>query len=285
MAAFALLATSACGLAGGRTGLYNAWVAAGGDEAPAAPPAKPVPCFITANPAQARWADSVLAALTLDERIGQLFMVAAYSNKGPEHLASLAELVTKQKVGGLIFFQGGPVRQLRMTNHLQGLATLPLMIGIDGEWGLQMRLQDSTLAFPKQMTLGAHPDEALIRRMGGEIARQCRRMGIHVNFAPDIDINSNPANPVIGMRSFGENKENVALKGMAYAEGMQRSGVLACAKHFPGHGDTDADSHFALPLIKHTPQAHRGDGALPLPPLAGRQHWLGNGGAFADTIA
>lgn len=250
LALVALLATTACGLADSRPGLYSHWMTVVDDD-PAKATAS-VPCFISPNPAQARWADSVLATLSLQERIGQLFMVAAYSNKGPEHLATLEALVTQQKVGGLIFFQGGPVRQLRITNRLQSLAQVPLMIGIDGEWGLQMRLQDSTIAFPRQMTLGAHPDETLIRRMGQEVARQCRRMGIHVNFAPDIDINSNPANPVIGMRSFGENKENVALKGMAYAEGMQRGGVLACAKHFPGHGDTDADSHFALPLIKHT---------------------------------
>lgn len=251
LAIIALLATTACGMADGRHGLYASFRALTGDDEPVkATPS--VPCYLSTDPAQARWADSVLASLSLHDRVGQLFMVQAYSNRGPEHLAALEKLVTEQKVGGLIFMQGGPVRQLRMTNRLQSAATLPLMIAIDGEWGLQMRLQDSTIGFPKQMTLGAHPDEALIVKMGREIARQCRRMGIHVNFAPDIDINSNPANPVIGMRSFGENKENVALKGAAYARGMQRGGVLACAKHFPGHGDTDVDSHFGLPHISHT---------------------------------
>jgi beta-glucosidase-like glycosyl hydrolase/CubicO group peptidase (beta-lactamase class C family) len=170
----------------------------------------------------------------------------------PAHIAKLEKLVRDSHIGGVIFFQGGPVRQARMTNRLQDVAKLPLMVGIDGEWGLQMRLKDSTIAFPRQMTLGAHPDEKLVERMGGEIARQCRRMGIHVNFAPVVDINSNPANPVIGMRSFGENKENVALKGIAYMKGMQHLGVLACAKHFPGHGDTDADSHTSLPTVKRT---------------------------------
>jgi len=179
-------------------------------------------------------------------------IVPAVSASDPAHQARIESQVQNQKVGGILYLKSGPVRMARFTNKLQSTANLPVMVAIDGEWGLQMRLKDSAIAFPRQMTLGAHPSEELIFRMGKEVARQCRRVGIHVNFAPDIDINTNPANPVIGMRSFGENKENVALKGMAYARGMQQLGVLACAKHFPGHGDTDKDSHFTLPLVKHS---------------------------------
>lgn len=196
------------------------------------------------------WADSVLKSMTIEERIGQLFMVAAYSNKDANHEASLLNLVSNHNIGGLIFFQGGPVRQARITNHLQTAAKVPLMIGIDGEWGLAMRL-DSTVKYPYQMTLGAIQNDSLIYAMGAEIARQCRRLGIHVNFAPVADVNNNPRNPVINYRSFGEDRDNVARKSIAYMKGMQDFGVMANAKHFPGHGDTDTDSHLALPVIKH----------------------------------
>lgn len=196
------------------------------------------------------WADSVFASMDLDRRIGQLFMVAAYSNQGTAHEAELSKLIREQHIGGLIFFQGGPLRQAHMTNRLQAAAEIPLMVGIDGEWGLAMRL-DSTVMFPHQMTLGAVQNDSLIYAMGAEIARQCRRLGIHVNFAPVADVNNNPQNPVINYRSFGEDRENVARKSIAYMRGMQDYGVLANAKHFPGHGDTDTDSHLALPVIKH----------------------------------
>lgn len=197
------------------------------------------------------WADSVIARMDLDAKIGQLFMVAAYSNRGPAHQKELEELVEKYKIGGLIFFQGGPVRQAKMTNHLQSLADIPLLIGMDAEWGLAMRL-DSTLKFPRQMVLGALSNDSLIYAMGAEIARQGRRLGVHVNFAPVVDINNNPANPVIGSRSFGEDREMVTRKSAAYIRGMQDHQMLANAKHFPGHGDTDVDSHYALPRIKHS---------------------------------
>ena len=197
-----------------------------------------------------RWVDSVMNKLDEDERIGQLFMVAAYSNKGEDHLDELRRLVKNYNIGGLIFFQGGPVRQAVMTNKLQEEAKVPLFIGMDAEWGLGMRL-DSIPNFPRQMTLGAIEDNQLIYTMGAEIARQCKLMGVHINFAPVVDVNSNPANPVIGSRSFGEYKFEVAEKGIAYMKGLQYNGVLACAKHFPGHGDTDTDSHLTLPVIKH----------------------------------
>lgn len=198
------------------------------------------------------WADSVFRALTTDERIGQLFMVAAYSNSKADTI-KIKRLIDSCKIGGLIFFQGGPLRQAMLTNYYQSLSKVKLLIAIDGEWGLSMRL-DSTPEFPRQMTLGAISAEAdsLIYLMGKEIARQCKRLGIHVNFAPVVDINNNPLNPVIGTRSFGENKYNVARKAFLYMKGMQDGGVLACAKHFPGHGDTEFDSHKTLPTIAHS---------------------------------
>ena len=198
-----------------------------------------------------QWVDSVYNSLTQRERIGQLFMVAAYSNKDEAHVRSVEKLIQDYKIGGLIFFQGGPGRQINILNRLQKAANVPLLIGFDGEWGLGMRL-DSTYSYPRQMTLGAIQDDKLIYQMGEQIAEQCSRVGIHVNFAPVVDINVNPKNPVIGMRSFGENKEKVATKGSLYMQGMQDNRVIACAKHFPGHGDTDKDSHKALPVINHS---------------------------------
>lgn len=193
----------------------------------------------------------MLATLDLDQRIAQLMMVAAYSNKGAKHAAETEELVRAHGVGGLIFFQGGPLRQADLTNRYQAAANVPLLIGMDLEWGLSMRL-DSTLRFPRQMTLGALADDRGIERMGAEIARQMKRLGVHVSFSPDIDVNINPANPVINDRSFGEDPARVARKGIAYMKGLQDGGVIATAKHFPGHGDTDKDSHKTLPLVNAT---------------------------------
>ena len=195
------------------------------------------------------WADSVFKTLTPDERIAQLFMVAAYSNKDKTHVKEIKKLVTEYKIGGLIFFQGGPVRQATLANNYQSCSKVPLLISMDSEWGLAMRL-DSTTKFPRQMTLGAIQNDSLIYEMGVEIARQTKRMGMQVNFAPDIDINNNPLNPVIGNRSFSENKYNVTRKALMYMKGMQDNHVLACGKHFPGHGDTDSDSHKTLPTVK-----------------------------------
>ncbi|MCS6823775.1 MAG: serine hydrolase [Cytophagaceae bacterium] len=197
------------------------------------------------------WVDSVFNSLTHEQRLGQLFMVAAYSNRGEQHVREIENLIRNYHIGGLIFFQGGPVRQAILTNRYQALSKVPLMIGMDAEWGLAMRL-DSTLAFPKQMTLGAIQNDTLIEKMGAEIGRQCRRLGVHINFAPVADINNNPHNPVIGIRSFGEDKYNVTNKALAYMRGLQQQRVLANAKHFPGHGDTENDSHHSLPIIKHS---------------------------------
>lgn len=198
-----------------------------------------------------RWVDSVFNTMTPEERIGQLFMVAAYSNKDKDHVKEVKKLVEEYKIGGLIFFQGGPLRQAHQTNVYQSAAKVPLMISIDGEWGLAMRL-DSTIQYPRQMMLGAIQDDSLVYEMGRQIAVQCKRIGIHVNLAPVADVNNNPLNPVISNRSFGEDKYNVTRKAVAYMKGMQDEGVLANAKHFPGHGDTDSDSHKTLPTIKHT---------------------------------
>lgn len=206
------------------------------------------PPFLTQSPL---WADSVLSTLSLDERIAQLMMVAAYSNKDAKHEAEIEALIRERNIGGLIFFQGGPARQAKLTNRYQSAAKTPILIGMDLEWGLGMRL-DSTMKFPHQMALGAVQDEAPITEMGEEIARQMRRLGVHVSFSPVVDVNNNPANPVINDRSFGEDRENVARKGIAYMRGLQQGGVIATAKHFPGHGDVDSDSHLTLPMIAHS---------------------------------
>ena len=204
------------------------------------------PPFYSSN---TRWADSVFKTLSPDERIAQLFMVAAYSNKDQKHVNEIKKLINEHKIGGLIFFQGGPVRQAIQANCYQSCSKVPLMVSMDAEWGLAMRL-DSTTKFPRQMTLGAIQNDSLIYYMGVEIARQTKRLGMQVNFSPDIDINNNPKNPVIGTRSFGESKYNVTKKALMYMKGMQDNKVLACGKHFPGHGDTDSDSHKTLPTIK-----------------------------------
>lgn len=197
------------------------------------------------------WVDSVFNTLNTDQRIAQLIMVAAYSNRGDDHRKEILQLICQQKIGGLIFFQGGPVRQARLINEYQRASTVPLLIAMDAEWGLGMRL-DSTISFPFQMTLGSVQNDSIIYDMGAEVARQLKRLGVHVNFAPVVDINNNPDNPVISYRSFGENKIKVAEKALAYMKGMQDNGILTTAKHFPGHGDTGTDSHFALPQINHS---------------------------------
>jgi beta-N-acetylhexosaminidase len=199
------------------------------------------------------WADSIMTTLSEKERIAQLFMVAAYSNKGEDHKQQITNLVQQYKIGGVMFLQGGPVRQAKLTNYYQSKSKTPLMIAIDGEWGVAMRL-DSSLRFPWQMTLGAIEDEKLIYEMGVEVARQCKLLGIHINFAPVVDVNSNPENPIINNRSFGENPQKVGRMGVAYMKGMQDNNVLACAKHFPGHGDTDSDSHKTLPTVNQLKQ-------------------------------
>lgn len=196
------------------------------------------------------WVDSVMNTLTLDEKIGQLFMVPVYAREGQQALEEALAQIKEYHIGGIIFMQGGPVRQIHMVNKLQAASPVPLLVAQDAEWGLGMRL-DSTWSFPRQLTLGALRDPTLVYDMGAMIAAHCRRVGVHLNFAPVVDINNNRENPVINDRSFGENRYNVALRGIQYMKGMQDHGVLACAKHFPGHGDTDKDSHKDLPVIAH----------------------------------
>lgn len=195
-----------------------------------------------------KWVDSVFNSLSKEEKIAQLMVIRAHSNLGPDHVKQVSDLIRKYNVGALCFFQGGPVRQANLTNYYQAIAKTPLMVTIDGEWGLGMRL-DSTQRFPYQLTLGALSDEKLVYEMGVAVGEQMKRIGVHVNYAPVVDINNNPNNPVIGYRSFGEDKYKVAALGVAYTKGMQDAGIMACAKHFPGHGDVAVDSHYDLPLI------------------------------------
>lgn len=201
------------------------------------------------NALQEKWVDSVFKTLTPDQRIAQLLMIRGYSNRDSAYVSELYKIVTELKIGGVCFFQGGPVRQAIVTNQLQSGSAVPLFIAIDAEWGLGMRL-DSTMSFPKQMTLGAIRNDQYIYELGTEVARHLKRLGIHMNFAPVADINNNPNNPVINARSFGENRLRVSEKSYFYMKGMQDSGIIAVGKHFPGHGDTDIDSHYSLPIIE-----------------------------------
>lgn len=194
------------------------------------------------------WVDNIYDAMSFDEKIGQLFMVAAFSNRDDVHFKAIDKLITENKIGGLIFFQGGPVRQARLTNRFQIQAKVPLFIGNDAEWGLGMRL-DSTYSYPYNMTLGAVQDLKLVEKMGTQIGEQSKRLGLQFNFAPVLDINTNPKNPIIGFRSFGEDKYKVTEKATALMKGMQTAGVFSTGKHFPGHGDTETDSHKALPAV------------------------------------
>ena len=204
--------------------------------------------FFKDSDRETAWVDSIYTKMTVREKIGQLFMVSAYSNKDAAHTKEINTLVQDYKVGGLIFFQGGPVRQAKLTNLYQSKAKIPLFIGIDAEWGLGMRL-DSTYIYPWNMTLGAIQDLSLIENMGRNMANENKRIGVHFNFAPVLDINTNPKNPIIGNRSFGEDKVNVSNRAIALMKGVQSQGVFSTGKHFPGHGDTATDSHKALPLI------------------------------------
>ena len=198
--------------------------------------------------AQNVWVDSIMNTMSIDEKIGQLYMVQAYSNLDQKHEDFITEMITKYHVGNLVFMQGTPKKQAELTNRYQDTAKVPLLIGFDGEWGLDMRLKN-TYRFPWNMTLGAIKNDALIKQFGKHLGQHAKRIGIHINFAPVIDINTNPANPIIGNRSFGESKENVTQKAIAFIKGMQGEGVLANGKHFPGHGDTATDSHHTLPLL------------------------------------
>lgn len=197
------------------------------------------------------WVDSVLSTLSTDQKIAQCIWIAGYSNRGISHEVEVSDIIRKHGIGGIVFFQGTPEKQAELTNYYQKISRIPLLISIDAEWGLGMRL-DNVEKFPVQMTLGAIRNDSLIYFMGKAVAEQFSRMGIHVNLAPVADINNNPLNPVINYRSFGENRENVTSKSIMYTSGMQDNGIIASVKHFPGHGDTNTDSHLDLPLITHS---------------------------------
>jgi len=193
-----------------------------------------------------------IKSMSLDEKIGQLFMIRAHSDLGADHIKEIENQIKKYHVGGLCFFQGTPTKQAELTNKYQGLSKVPLLISMDAETGLGFRHKKSAISYPKQLTLGAISDNTAIYDMGVDIAYHLKRIGVNINFAPVVDVNNNPANPVIHNRSFGEDIFNVATKSYAYSKGMQDNGIIACAKHFPGHGDTDVDSHLDLPIIKHS---------------------------------
>ncbi len=194
------------------------------------------------------WVDSVLNSLTPDQRIAQCIWIASWSNRDISHEVEVADIIRKNNIGGIIFFQGNPAKQAEMTRYFQKISKTPLLISMDAEWGVGMRLEN-VVKFPYQMTLGAITNDTLIYLMGKAVAEQCKQMGVNINLAPVTDINNNPHNPVINYRSFGEARENVAGKALMYMKGMQDNGVLATLKHFPGHGNTDIDSHYDLPVI------------------------------------
>ncbi len=203
------------------------------------------------SPEMEHWVDSVFNTLSPKARIGQLIVATVRNSDTPQNRNALKLLVQNQKIGGLLFDSGTVKDQANLTNYCQSLADVPLLITLDGEWGLAMRLSN-TPRFPVNMTLGAIQNDSLLYEYGRAVGRQCRRMGVQVNFAPVLDVNSNPQNPVIGKRSFGESVENVSSKAIAYAKGLETEGIMAVGKHFPGHGDTSEDSHKTLPLIPHS---------------------------------
>jgi len=200
--------------------------------------------------AQKKWVDSMFSTMTIDQKIGQLFMVQAYSNLDEKHSIGIDSLIEKYHIGGLIFMQGTPIKQAELTNRYQSKAKTPLLIGFDGEWGLDMRLKN-TYRFPWNMTLGAIRNNKLIEDFGIQLGKHCKRLGIQMNFAPVVDVNTNPENPIIGNRSFGESRENVTEKSISFIKGMQSQKILSSAKHFPGHGDTSTDSHKTLPVLEY----------------------------------
>jgi len=197
-----------------------------------------------------QWVDSIFDSMSYDERIGQLFMPVVNPTSDNRNMQLILRYINEAKIGGVLFQKGNPVTQAEVTNKIQKASRIPMLVSLDGEWGLSMRL-DGTTRFPKNMMLGAIEDVSLLEAYGKEVGRQCNEMGIHINFAPDLDVNSNVANPVIGLRSFGEDADAVAEKGIAYAKGIEGMGVISVAKHFPGHGDTSDDSHHTLPAVRH----------------------------------
>ena len=198
-----------------------------------------------------KYADSLYAKLSMDERIGQLYIVALYTNKDQNHISGVRKLVEQEKIGGIILMQDDAEQEIALVNEFQKKSRVPMHFGMDAEWGLYQRIKTAH-KFPWAMTLGAIQDNNLVYEMASKIAEDAKKMGIYWNFAPVVDVNTNPKNPIIGNRSFGSDVQNVIAKSLAYAQGLQDNGVLAAIKHFPGHGDTDVDSHLDLPVVKHS---------------------------------
>lgn len=199
----------------------------------------------------AKYADSLYAKLSMDERIGQLYIVALYTNKDQNHISGVRKLVEQERIGGIILMQDDAEQEIALVNEFQKKSRVPMLFGMDAEWGLYQRIKTAH-KFPWAMTLGAIQDNGLVYEMASKIAEDAKKMGIYWNFAPVVDVNTNPKNPIIGNRSFGSDVQNVIAKALAYAQGLQDNGVLAAIKHFPGHGDTDVDSHLDLPVVKHS---------------------------------
>ncbi|SKC09082.1 beta-glucosidase [Soonwooa buanensis] len=196
------------------------------------------------------WIDKTYNQLSEDQKLGQLFIVALYTNKGIDHIQEIRNLVTKEQIGGLILMQDDAAMEINLVNEFQSRSKVPMMIGMDAEWGLFQRIAKA-YKFPWAITLGAIQDEKLVYDMAAKIAADCKRMGINWDFAPVVDVNTNPSNPIIGNRSFGSDVNNVIKKASSYSHGLQDNNILAAIKHFPGHGDTSADSHYDLPLVDH----------------------------------
>ena len=194
------------------------------------------------------WVDSIYNSLSTDQKIGQLFTIWVATKQGADKMKEVSSIIKKNHLGGLIFSLGNIKDQAKYTNEFQSISKVPLLIGMDAEWGIGMRLDDA-FSFPYNMTLGAVNDESLIYNVGKRIGVHAKRIGVHINFAPVTDINTNPNNPIIGSRSFGEDKLSVTNKSLSYLKGMQSEGIMGSAKHFPGHGDTSTDSHKTLPTI------------------------------------
>ncbi|WP_087094002.1 glycoside hydrolase family 3 protein [Elizabethkingia anophelis] len=197
-----------------------------------------------------QWVDKTYNSLSQDEKLGQLFITALYTNKDQNHINFVRQLVNKEKIGGIILMQDNAAQEIELVNEFQELSRVPLLIGMDAEWGLYQRIA-AAHKFPWAITLGAIQDDKLVYEMASKIASDAKRMGVNWDFAPVVDVNTNPSNPIIGNRSFGSDVQNVIRKGLAYSNGLQDNGVLAAIKHFPGHGDTDKDSHMDLPVVKH----------------------------------
>jgi len=204
------------------------------------------PLYVNVN--QIAWVDSVINTMNIDEKIGQLFAVDAYSDKKHYNEKEVLKLIEDYHIGTVIFFGGTPVKQAELTNKFQSHTKIPLIVAMDAEWGVAMRL-DKTPKLPYQIAIGATNNVNNAYLVSQEIANECIRMGVNMNYAPVADVNVNPQNPIIGYRSFGENKNLVSEFSVSAFEAYRNQGVLSCGKHFPGHGDTSNDSHKTLPTV------------------------------------